>query len=233
MGFKMNGSPAKLGTIQGTSGHISALKQTTKHGTDTYTAAWKNMKETEKAKYGEDKDGGFKKFKSASETWWKSEEGQKFAKKDPKFKHRIIKTQTNVVKDVDDDKNTTKNITKNITTKNITKDTYGTKSEAMQDLDVRMAKRGRKSSKKIAKKNVKIARDTYGRGSEEVETAKKVKKATKRKGKLAVLQAKKEDFRDDRGIFSGIKRSINRGRINRLKKKIIRKGDEGTLKKED
>jgi hypothetical protein len=26
MGFKMNGSPAKMGTIQGTAGHSSALK---------------------------------------------------------------------------------------------------------------------------------------------------------------------------------------------------------------
>ena len=28
MGYKMKGSPAKLGSIQGTSGHASALKQT-------------------------------------------------------------------------------------------------------------------------------------------------------------------------------------------------------------
>ncbi len=50
MAFKMNGSPAKLGTIQGTSGHASALKQTGKTSEELAAARAKIIAQNEAAK---------------------------------------------------------------------------------------------------------------------------------------------------------------------------------------
>ena len=62
-------------------------------GTKTFEQVWKTLSTEKKAKYGEG-DAGFEKFKIEAEDWWKSEKGQEFAKANPKFKHRITKTDS-------------------------------------------------------------------------------------------------------------------------------------------
>ena len=212
MAFKMKGSPIKLGNIQGTANHTSALKK-------TYTEAYSAM---------EDVEGGKKKdqwgriyanqgeFEVEAQKWWEGEEGQKKAKSEEKFKHKIIEEEggeeeeenNNNINENNNNNNNNKGV---VIKKNNKKDTYGTRTEAQQNLDVRMAKRKRKQTRKKAKKE-------YGKGSEEYKTA-------KRSGRLEHLEAKGEDFRDDRGLFAGLKRIINRGKVKRLKAKIARKGN--------
>tara|TARA_R110002020_G_scaffold147094_2_gene322169 strand:+ start:778 stop:1548 length:771 start_codon:yes stop_codon:yes gene_type:complete len=245
MAFKMKGSPVKLGDIQGTANHTSALKK-------TYKEAYSAM---------EDVEGGKKKdqwgriyanqgeFEVEAQKWWEKPEGQEYAKKHKDFKHKIIKDETS-----DDDtvvvpkkkdpvvvpKKKDPVVVDPEPKESDKKDTYGTRTEAQQNLDVRMAKRKRKQTRKKARKNVKEARKAwfadpaYNEGEYNPDTesaeayqkflgAKDTKKAIKRKGKLEVLQAKGEDFRDDRGLFAGARRLINRARQKALKKKIAKK----------
>ena len=103
-------------------------------------------------------------------------------------------------------------------------DTYGTRTEAEQNLDVRQAKRGRKVARKAAKKAKKIAKVTHGKDSAEFTEAKRLKKATKLQTRKRVLEAKKEDRRDDRGIFAGLRRGITKRRLKRVDKKIKKRG---------
>ena len=56
-------------------------------GRKTYKQAYSDPKVTAKYK---DK-GGYKQFVKEAEDWWKTSAGQKYAKKNPQFKHRIIK----------------------------------------------------------------------------------------------------------------------------------------------
>ena len=56
-------------------------------GKKTYKQAYSDPKVTAKYK---DK-GGYKQFVKEAEAWWKTSAGQKYAKKNPQFKHRIIK----------------------------------------------------------------------------------------------------------------------------------------------
>ena len=59
MGFKMKGSPAKMGTIQGTSGHASALK---KREEDIHKLIAKRTKLKEKEEKREAKEKLVKKY---------------------------------------------------------------------------------------------------------------------------------------------------------------------------
>ena len=56
-------------------------------GRKTYKQAYTDPKVAAKYK---DK-GGYKQFVKEAEDWWKTSAGQKYAKKNPQFKHRIIK----------------------------------------------------------------------------------------------------------------------------------------------
>ena len=272
MGYKMNGSPAKLGSIQGTEGHKSALKQIRIYGVagghhtinkdgsvdtskgspgwsvtaDTsddpkmlakkgmqtakkktysskggYKKAWADMSKDKQAKHG-----SYEGFVKAADAWWGTKAGQKKATTDPKFKHRITKTTPTDTTPADTTpKYTVSNGTKTSgdTTPKKT-DTYGTRTEAEQNLDVRQAKRGRKVARKAAKKAKKIAKATHGKDSAEFAEAKRLKKATKLQTRKRVLEAKKEDRRDDRGIFAGLRRGITKRRLKRVDKKIKERG---------
>ena len=278
----MKGSPAKLGTMQGTSGHSSALKQMEtlkkyvkatlpykaykeaknliKGGNNevkTSVTPKKNVKGsvTPPKKKGTDwaamhKTAGGKdpRYKKMSQAEYKTEAlrqskaykksggtikdgkatGGKWDTKGTKVVKKVVADDNKKVVTDDNKKVVTSNVVKTDDTKKKT-DTYGTKTEAEQNLDVRMAKRGRKATKGSAKKDVKTARANYGKGSEEVKSAKKVRGATKRTERAKVLKAKQEDYRDDRGIFAGLKRSINRGRLKRTTKRSENKGDVETL----
>ena len=60
-------------------------------GRKTYKDAWGGMSEEQQKKHG-----SYEGFVKSAEDWWKSEAGQKRATTDPKFKHRVTKTETEV-----------------------------------------------------------------------------------------------------------------------------------------
>ena len=66
MGYKMNGSPAKLGTIQGTSSHSSALKQKELSGFEKAFAAARKRDDDEFSYKGKKYHTGTKKEKETS-----------------------------------------------------------------------------------------------------------------------------------------------------------------------
>ena len=89
MGFKMNGSPAKMGTIQGTAGHSSALKM--KVEADAAASALKQMeltKEETKGAYAEGKGADVTVSATGSEMTTKS--GQKVKLDKSKTTHKKI-----------------------------------------------------------------------------------------------------------------------------------------------
>ena len=89
MGFKMNGSPAKMGTIQGTAGHSSALKM--KVEADAAASALNQMeltKEETKGAYAEGKGADVTVSATGSEMTTKS--GQKVKLDKSKTTHKKI-----------------------------------------------------------------------------------------------------------------------------------------------
>ena len=196
MGYKMNGSPAKLGEIQGTAGHKSALKQKVK----TYEEAWhdidydpeeseakenipyrkkdkwgrvygkENIKKVKKGQYGKVKgtgvDKGRTEFIKAAKAWNMKTYGTENPTRD--YKKAGLSSKKELAAQFKASKTTTpkddtpkvgeKVVTPKVVKKGDTEkktDTYGTRPEAEQNIDVRMAKRGRKTAKKSAKKTSK------------------------------------------------------------------------------
>ena len=237
----MNGSPAKLGSIQGTSGHKSALKKLdegvvkTKYGySSTIESAPESApKPKKKRSYAEaykkrdlsiyGKDMSLADY--TTEAKRQSASYEKTGKWDAPTKP--MKTTPKVVKKDDGGFDASKyTVTDGTKTSGGPEkvETYGMKTEAEQNLAVRQAKRGRKVARKAAKKAKKIAKVTHGKDSAEFAEAKRLKKATKLQTRKRVLEAKKEDRRDDRGIFAGLRRGITKRRLKRVDKKIKKRG---------
>jgi hypothetical protein len=115
MAFKMNGSPAKMGTIKGTAGHSSALKmKTEKHAPvkekslPSYSKAYSKMEDVEgggkKDKYGrtyKDEAAFTKAAKAYNEKTYATTEPSKDSKKAGQTRTELAKAHT---------KTTTKNV---------------------------------------------------------------------------------------------------------------------------
>ena len=108
MAFKMNGSPAKMGTISGTAGHSSALKMKAEENT---ASALKQLIDKDKQAANEEatqlarkkagksytsKDGG----KMAGDTKWKK--GQESAKSSGRDLDSLVKSRTGMKKGSDE-----------------------------------------------------------------------------------------------------------------------------------
>jgi hypothetical protein len=170
--------------------------KTTKYGTKTYKTAYKEQGTGSKYKTQEE-------FNKAADAWWASEAGQKKAKSDKKFAHRIIKKDEP------------------------TKSTKSTKTEkVVAKGEDKKAKIAAKSAKKTAevtenvdKKTAKIAKKEakkkYGKKSKEYLEAKQTH-----------LKAKEADRQGEKG---GRKQSIFR----RLSSKINLKKQKKTQEKID
>ena len=202
MGFKL---PGKSMT-SGTSAHSSALKM--KAEADTASALKKTYKEayegmTEKDGKRTDKYGNTyssqKEFETAADKWWTSEAGQKRAKTDKKFAHRIKKEETKA-KPTEKQKVVSKGETK--------------KSKITAKAAKRTGEVDENVTKKTAKITRKEARKKHGRGSKEHQ-----------KAKLAHLKAKQSDRAGGeggkkQGLFRKLSTKINLKRQEKTRKKL-------------
>ena len=178
----------------------------TKHGTKTYKSAYEEMK-TEVPKRGKtDKYGrtykSQKEFEKAADDWWASEAGQKKAKSDKKFAHRIAKK----------DESTKPTKTEKVVAKGETKKAKITAKAAKKTAEV--DENVTRKSARIAKKE---ARKEHGRGSKEHLEAKKKH-----------LEAKEADRQGKKGgkkqsIFRRLSSKINKRRQAKIDKKLAEK----------
>ena len=178
MGFKLPGKSIQAGT----SAHSSALKMVAEQ------KAASALKKTYKEAYEEKSDKGeatrkkYKtqaEFETAAEKWWASEAGQKRAKTDPKFAHRIKKD----------------------TTKSGGKDT---KKKVIERLDMKeeIKKKEVGDGKKVNTTNIpstkKDVKDVRKSGKQSVKDAKKQKRIDILKAKKDVADVKGKTRRSER-----------------------------------
>ena len=208
MAFKMKGSPAKLGTIQGTAGHrsnVSALKK-------TYKEAYEGMEEKDGKrtdKYGNTYSSQ-KEFEAAADKWWASEAGQKKAASDKKFSHRLTKIKksdekTAEPKDTRTDKEKAK----------AAKDQKKHENKIAK-MDKKYNEREENRKVQDAKRSAKYAKEYFGKGSAE-HTYEKYKAA----------KAKGEDLAGSGGgkkawFLGNLRRKWNQKKQDRLKGKADR-----------
>jgi len=178
----------------------------TKHGTKTYKSAYDEMK-TEVPRVGKtDKYGNKyksqKDFEKAADKWWASEAGQKKAKSDKKFSHRIAKK----------DESTKPTKTEKVIAKGETK-----KAKITAKATKKTAEVTENVDKKTAKISRREAKKKHGKGSKEHLQAKK-----------AHLEAKEADRQGSKGgkkqsIFRRLSSKINKRRQAKVDKKLAEK----------
>jgi hypothetical protein len=232
MAFNMKGSPAKMGTISGTAGHASALKQVNRDGSVSIPAL-ENLKKKEGkphvSKKGE-KMAGDKAWKKASEKSMKStgdnlnnliktRSGQKKGsdeynttqnkinaamgnKKVHKTKLNSQSKETQAKKAVIDTK--TKEKQSKIVTKAEDKAKKDDSSNFKTDYKAerKLVKTEQKKSRKKANLDVKEARKASGRGSDEVKAAKAARKAN-RKANRAERKQMRKDQKENKAVNKG------------------------------
>jgi hypothetical protein len=217
MGFKMNGSPAKMGTIQGTAGHSSALKMKVEENASAlkqkaYGGAGKTWGEYNKASGGA----------LNADTKTQKEYEAKMRKENPnwdKKKDNTWKMQQNkinkhvgskVVHSVDEIENNIKTTATN--GGNETKPTEATtkrddkKVEVQAKYDKKVGEATENKDKGDAKADYKYAKKTFGKGSEEERTAKLNKLVAKEADRQGKSGGKKQ------GIFRKLSSAINKKR---------------------
>jgi hypothetical protein len=217
MGFKMNGSPAKMGTIQGTAGHSSALKMKMEENASAlkqkaYGGAGKTWGEYDKASGGA----------LNTDTKTQKEYEAKMRKENPnwdKKKDNTWKTQQNkinkhvgskVVHSVDEIKNNIENADAN--GGNETKPTEAAvtqtekKAKVQAKYDKKVGEATENKDKGDAKADYKYAKKTFGKGSEEERTAKLNKLVAKEADRQGKSGGKKQ------GIFRKLSSAINKKR---------------------
>jgi hypothetical protein len=230
MGFKMNGSPAKMGTIQGTAGYSSALKMKVEENASAlkqkaYGGAGKTWGEYNKASGGA----------LNADTKTQKEYEAKMRKENPnwdKKKDNTWKMQQNkinkhvgskVVHSVDEIKNnikTTATSGGDQTTTTTATATGATTKRDDKKLEV-LAKFIKKAGEAIenkdkgdAKADYKYAKKTFGKGSEEERTAKLNKLIAKEADRQGESGGKKQ------GIFRKLSSAINKARQKNVTKDI-------------
>ena len=170
----------------------------TKHGTKTYKTAYGEMKEDASGgrtdKYGKTYKSQ-KEFNKAADDWWASEAGQKRAKTDKKFSHRIIKKEAPVTED-----------------KTKVKPTKQEKAVIKHDKTVGEA--GENLSKRTTQLSRRDARKKYGRGSKEHLAAKQAHLKAKEADRQGEQGGKKQ------GIFRKASSKINLARQKKNQAKI-------------
>jgi hypothetical protein len=217
MGFKMNGSPAKMGTIQGTVGHSSALKMKVEENASAlkqkaYGGAGKTWGEYNKASGGA----------LNADTKTQKEYEAKMRKENPnwdKKKDNTWKMQQNkinkhvgskVVYSVDEIENNIKTTATN--GGNETKPTEATtkrdnkKVEVQAKYDKKVGEATENKDKGDAKADYKYAKNTFGKGSEEERIAKLNKLIAKEADRQGESGGKKQ------GIFRKLSSAINKAR---------------------
>ena len=223
MGFKMNGSPAKMGTIQGTAGHSSALKMKVEENASAlkqkaYGGAGKTWGEYNKASGGA----------LNADTKTQKEYEAKMRKENPnwdKKKDNTWKTQQNkinkhvgskVVHSVDEIENNIKatatsggdgtTTTTTTTATGATTKRDNKKVEVQAKYDEKVGEATENKDKGDAKADYKYAKKTFGKGSEEERTAKLNKLIAKEADRQGKSGGKKQ------GIFRKLSSAINKKR---------------------
>ena len=213
----MKGSPAKLGTIQGTAGHrsnVSALKK-------TYKEAYEGMEEKDGKRT--DKHGNTyssqKEFEAAADKWWASEAGQKKAASDKSFSHRLTKINKSDEKTAEmktaDEKDTRTDKEKAKVAKEQKKH-----EKTIGKMDKKYNEREENRKVQDAKRGADYAKEYFGKGSAE-HTYEKYQAA----------KAKGEDLSGAGGgkkawFFGNLRRKWNQKKQDRLKGEADRLSNE-------
>jgi hypothetical protein len=196
MGFKMNGSPAKMGSIQGTAGHSSALKMKVEE----------NASALKQIAYGGTKtwEQGQKDSGGTLNDLVKQRKGVK--KGTPEYNK--IQNQINKAlgsKKRYDEGPTTDETTKTTATEATTK-RDDKKVEVQAKYDKKVGEATENKDKGDTKADHKYAKKTYGKGSEEERTAKLNKLIAKEADRQGESGGKKQ------GIFRKLSSAINKKR---------------------
>ena len=213
MAFKMKGSPAKLGTIQGTAGHRSALKA--RGAAASTSKVVKNLVDTGK------KAGSTGSYAKAKE-------------RDPNLAEYIKKRKT--LKKGSPEWNANQNkinaaygVKKRYpvdTPKTETKPKPEVKKEKIQaKADKKIAEVDENVDKKSAKQARKSAKKEFGKDSKEFLTAKKKELEAKEADRQGAKGGKKQT------IFRRISSKINKRRQEKVQSKLDEKSAENTSKK--
>ena len=196
MGFKMNGSPAKMGSIQGTAGHSSALKMKVEE----------NASALKQIAYGGTKtwEQGQKDSGGTLNDLVKQRKGVK--KGTPEYNK--IQNQINKAlgsKKRYDEGPTTDETTKTTATEATTK-RDDKKVEVQAKYDKKVGEATENKDKGDTKADYKYAKKTFGKGSEEERTAKLNKLIAKEADRQGKSGGKKQ------GIFRKLSSAINKKR---------------------
>tara|TARA_Y100001973_G_C5146524_1_gene305693 strand:+ start:156 stop:839 length:684 start_codon:yes stop_codon:yes gene_type:complete len=197
MAYKMKGSPARLGTIQGTAGHASALKKASALKL-TYKEAYAGLSDEKKAKQTEAdfikeaKAWNTKKYGTTEPTRDAKKQGitkEKLAS-DYKASQEVKKEETKV----DTTPNTTPDPTPKKEPSKIEKKATERKTKVQTKADRKKGEIDENLAKKQAKKNVKTAKKTHGRGSKEHTEAKLKREKAKHDDLTGAKGGKKTKF---------------------------------------
>ena len=239
MAFKMNGSPAKMGTIKGTAGHASALKARK----EEVASALKAMYSTEYMEKNPDKKEEMKKNMEATkrvnkkmpDADWKK--GQKKAKSAGNDLDALVKKRGGLKKGTPEYAKVQNKINAALGSKK--RHDEGTTSKTnvkhvdrnekiVSKGDVKLEKIEKRSEKKkgevkenvdrkLAKSDRRAARKTSGRGSKEHLEAKKKHLEAKEADRQGKRGGKKQSF------FRKLSSKINKRRQDKIDKKIAEK----------
>tara|TARA_Y100000592_G_scaffold33798_1_gene53676 strand:+ start:244 stop:1035 length:792 start_codon:yes stop_codon:yes gene_type:complete len=191
MAYKMKGSPAKLGTIQGTAGHASALKKASALKL-TYKEAYAGLSDEKKAKQTEAEF--IKEAKAWNTKKYGTTEPTRDAKKQGITKEKLAsdhKASQEVEKEgekVDVTPPPKKEVSK------IEKKATDKKEKIQTKADRKKGEIDENLAKKQAKKDVKTARKTHGRGSKEHTEAKLKREKAKHDDLTGAKGGKKTKF---------------------------------------
>jgi hypothetical protein len=204
MGFKMNGSPAKMGSIQGTAGHSSALKMKVEE----------NASALKQIAYGGTKtwEQGQKDSGGTLNDLVKQRKGVK--KGTPEYNK--IQNQINKAlgsKKRYDEGPTTDETTKTTATEATTK-RDDKKVEVQAKYDKKVGEATENKDKGDTKADHKYAKKTYGKGSEEERTAKLNRLIAKEADRQGESGGKKQ------GIFRKLSSAINKKRQKKVTEDI-------------
>jgi len=177
----MNGSPAKLGTIQGTSGHASALKQ----ASDERTA--KEIKEAVELQELKEKE----------------RINQDIIEKNAAEREKNIKKQNK--------KKAKDELKKHKGTEGSKKDgLYDTESDAFKNLSESAQKRARDLNDKKLKKRTKKEKEENKRLANRSEKTKRLEEEVKKADKKTEEKRLKSEAKKDKGWLSGKKRAARK-----------------------
>lgn len=204
MGFKMNGSPAKMGTIQGTAGHSSALKMKVEE--DASALKQKAYGGTKTWEQGQKDSGG---------TLNDLVKQRKGVKKGT-FEYNKIQNKINEAlgsKKRYDEGPTTDETTKTTATEATTK-RDDKKVEVQAKYDKKVGEATENKDKGDTKADHKYAKKTFGKGSEEERTAKLNRLIAKEADRQGESGGKKQ------GIFRRLSSAINKKRQKKVTEDI-------------